>query len=180
MRNKFVLKGRDKAFKVHPGVIEGLSQNVNLGMNVLLENDLTLDCSNFGKTVSKQKERESFPKVSEARSKPLPLLLNGKLTEETPSHYLSPLEQVWLGMNRWQVLSVLEKGKEGEKGLENIPLYNSLKVEIPPGQGRYLKVQTQHKMRGEMLVESILYVENDINCDIRIPESLYNFQSDNK
>ena len=60
---------------------------------------------------------------------------------------------------------MLEKGQEGEKGLENIPLYNTEKVEIPPGQGRYLKVQTQHKMRGEMLVESIHYDECDINCD---------------
>ena len=84
MRNKFILKGRDKAFKVHPGVIEGLSHNVNLGMNVLLENDLTLDCSNFGKTVSKQKERESFPKVSEARSKPLPLLIEWKVNGGEP------------------------------------------------------------------------------------------------
>ena len=31
-----------------------------------------------------------------------------------------------------------------------------------------------------MLVESVLYEERDINCDIRIPESLYNFQSDTK
>ena len=72
---------------------------------------------------------------------------------------------------------MLEKGKEGEKGLESIPLYNAEKVEIPPGQGRYLKVQTQHRMGGEMLVASVPYDERDINCDVRIPESLYNFQS---
>ena len=32
---KFVLEGIDKAFTVHPVVIEGLSHNVNLGMNFL-------------------------------------------------------------------------------------------------------------------------------------------------
>ena len=30
------------------------------------------------------------------------------------------------------------------------------------------------------MVESALFDEYDINCDVRIPESLYNFQSDNK
>ena len=35
---KFFLEGIDKAFKVHPLVIKGLSHNVNLGMNFLLEN----------------------------------------------------------------------------------------------------------------------------------------------
>ena len=62
---------------------------------------------------------------------PFPFLLNGKLTEENPSHYMSPLEQVCLGRNRRQVSSLLEKGKEEEKGLEDIPLYNAEKVEIP-------------------------------------------------
>ena len=42
---------------------------------------------------------------------------------------------------------MLEKGEgEGEKGLEDIPIYNTEKVDLPPGQGRYLKGQTQHKM----------------------------------
>ena len=31
-----------------------------------------------------------------------------------------------------------------------------------------------------MLVESIPYGEHDVNCDVRIPESLYNFLSDTK
>ena len=44
---------------------------------------------------------------------------------------------------------MLEKG-EGEKGLEDIPLHNTEEVDLPPGQGRYLKVQTQHRMGGEM------------------------------
>ena len=48
--------------------------------------------------MSKQRERDSFHKDSEARLEPLPFLLDGKLTEENPSHYSSPLEQVWLGM----------------------------------------------------------------------------------
>ena len=43
---KFFLEGIDKAFMVHPEVIEGLSHNVNLGMHFLLENELTLDYSN--------------------------------------------------------------------------------------------------------------------------------------
>ena len=130
--------------------------------------------------MSKLRERDSFHEVSAARSKPLSLLLNGKLMKENLSHYSSPLEQVWLGRNRHQVLSVLENWKEGEKELKNISLNNAEKVEIPPGQGRYLKVQTQHRMGGEMLVESVPYDECDINCDVRIPESLYNFQSDTK
>ena len=57
-----------------------------------------------------------------------------------------------------------------------IYVYTAEKVEIPPGQGRYLKVRTQHKIQGEMLAESIMYDEQrDLNCDVRIPESLYNF-----
>ena len=70
---------------------------------------------------------------------------------------------------------MLEEGKEGGEGLKDIHLYNAEKVEISPGQGKYIKVQTQYKMGGEMLVESIPYNEHDVN---RIPESLYNFQSD--
>ena len=76
---------------------------------------------------------------------------------------------------------MLEKGEgEGEKGLDDIPLYNTEKVDHPPGQGRYLKVQTQHRMGGEILVESIPYDDHDVNCAVRIPESLYHFQSDTK
>ena len=47
---------------------------------------------------------------------------------------------------------MLEKGKKEEKGLENIPSYDAEKVEITSGQEMYLNVQTQHKMRGEMLL----------------------------
>ena len=40
--------------------------------------------------MSKQRERDSFHKDSEARLEPLPFLLDGKLTEENPSHYSFP------------------------------------------------------------------------------------------
>ena len=178
---KFFLEGIDKAFTVHPVVIEGLSHNVNLGMNFLLENELTLDCSSGEAKLCQSKEKGThFTRLVKQDRTPFPFLLNGKLTEENPSHYSSPLEQVWLGRNRRQVLSVLEEGKEGGEGLEDIHLYNAEKVEISPGQGKYIKVQTQYKMGGEMLAESIPYGERDLNCDIRIPESLYNFNSDVK
>ena len=134
---KFYLEGKDKAFRVHPVVIEGLSHNMNLEMNFLLENELTLDSSNREAKLCQSKVKGThFTRLVKQDWDPFPFLLNGKLKEENPSHYLSPLEQVWLGMNRWKVSLVLENGKEEEKHLENIPLYNSEKVEIPPGQGR--------------------------------------------
>ena len=141
---KFFLEGIDKAFTVHPVVIKGLSHNVNLGMNFLLEKELTLDCSNCEAKLCQSKEKWThFMRLVKQDRNPFPFLLNGKLTEENPSHYLSPLRQVGLERNRQQVSSLLEKGEE--KGLEDILLYNTKKVEIPPRQGRYLK----HRMGGE-------------------------------
>ena len=97
---KFFLEGIDKDFTVHPLVIEGLSHNMNLGMHFLLENELTLDCSNGESKLYQSKEKGThFTSLVKQDRNPFPFLLNGKLTEENPSHYLSPLEQVWLGMN---------------------------------------------------------------------------------
>ena len=94
-------------------------------MIFLLENQLTLDCSNGAANLCQSKEKGThFTRLVKQDQNPYPFLLNEKLTEENPSHYSYPLEQVWLGRNRGQVLSMLEKG-EGEKGLEDIPLYNA-------------------------------------------------------
>ena len=59
-------------------------------------------------------------------------------------------------------------------------LYTPEKVEIRPGQGRHLKVWMQRTIQREILAESVMYDERDLNCDVRISESLYNFQTDNK
>ena len=60
----FFLEGIDKTFTVHPVVIEGLSRNVNLGMNFLLENELTLDYSNGEAKLCQSKEKGThFPRL---------------------------------------------------------------------------------------------------------------------
>ena len=59
-------------------------------------------------------------------------------------------------------------------------LYTPEKVEIRPGQGRHLKVWMQRTIQREILAESVMYNEQDLNYDFRIPERLYNFQHNNK
>ena len=100
------------------------------------ENKLTLDCSNGEAKLCQSKEKGThFTRWMKQDSIPFPFLLNETLTEENPSHYSCPLEQVWLGINRWKVSSVLEKVKEEKKVLENIPSYNAERETFPQDTG---------------------------------------------
>ena len=82
-------------------MIEGLSHSMNLGMNFLLENELTLDCSQGDAKLCQTKEKMThFPRLVKQDRTPVPFLLNGKITEENPSHYLSPLDTVYLNAGK--------------------------------------------------------------------------------
>ena len=129
--------------------------------------------------MSKQRERDSFHEVSEARSKPLSLSIEWKVNRGEPFPLFFPPRASLVGKEQATGVVRARKGGGGE-GIEDFPLYHAEKVDLPPEQGRYLKVQRQHRMGGEMLVESIPYDEHGVNCDVRIPESLYNFLLDTK
>ena len=89
--------------------------------------------------MTKQRERDSFHEVSEARSKPLPLFIEWKVNGRKPFPLFVPPRASLVGDEQLTGVVRARKGEGGGEGIRKIPLNKAEKAEIPPGQGRYLK-----------------------------------------
>ena len=168
---KFYLEGLDRIFEVEPIVIEGLNHAVNFGMEFLLQQEVSISCSEQeAKLVTGSGRQERLSRLCSATGSPFPFVNKGKRLDKVDKKYVQRLHLCWKA----------EKDIKEARSVNYIPevkerkLWAGEKICIPAGSAKLVKVRVEENWRGEGFVESFEPEEQDSGRKLVLPENEYN------
>ena len=158
------LEGMEECYLLEPLVIRGLSHSVNLGITFLQKNRLKLSCTEEGVVLTPVKEgSNSRARLVDGGCVSFKNRRSGKISRATKEQEISA--QTWRIPREKMNVNVLQ----GEIK-ENIGIYAKEKCSIPAGMGKYVPIQTNKEIQGDVLIET----SDNTVPGLILPEIVYN------
>ena len=136
-------------YLLEPLVIQGMSHSVNLGKMFLQKNRLKLVCTDEEVTMMPVKDDSALrARLVDGGCISFENRRLGKIWRATREQEISA--QTWIIPREKITINVLKDGVE-----ENVGVYDKEQCSIPAGMGKYIPVQTNREVQGDVLSRSM-------------------------